>query len=111
MILSRGQVAKATDINIETIRFYEKQGLIKDPPRSPSGYRQYSEEDINRLRFIKRAKELGFSLKEITELLNLNNDAGNNRLEVQARAQAKLKEIASNQKKLSWIGYETQVLL
>lgn len=83
---SRGQVAKSTDLNIETIRFYEKKGLIKDPPRGNNGYRQYSLEDINRLRFIKRAKELGFSLKEITELLNLNNDAGNNRLEIQARA-------------------------
>ena len=90
---SRGQVAKSTNLSIETIRFYEKQGLIKDPPRSPNGYRQYSQEDISRLKFIKRAKELGFSLKEITELLNLNQDAVKNRLEVQARAQAKLNEI------------------
>jgi len=85
-MLSRGQVAKATELNIETIRFYEKKGLIKEPARSLNGYRQYSQEDISRLRFIKRAKELGFSLKEITDLLNLNQDAVKNRLEVQARA-------------------------
>lgn len=66
-----GQISKLSGVGIETIRFYERKGLIKEPPRRPSGYRQYPPSTIQQLQFIRRAKELGFSLQEIKELLAL----------------------------------------
>lgn len=69
--LTIGQVATRGGVNVETIRYYERQGLIPPPPRHESGYRQYPEDTVNRVRFIKRAQELGFSLKEVAELLSL----------------------------------------
>lgn len=71
MAWSIGQVAKHLGIGIETIRFYEREGLIPEPPRRPSGYRQYDESIVGRLQFIRHAKHLGFTLKEIRELLDL----------------------------------------
>lgn len=71
------RVADATGLGVETLRFYEREGIIAPPPRSASGYRHYPAETVQRLRFVRRAKELGFSLKEIRELLSLseNDDA------------------------------------
>lgn len=66
-----GTVAKKTGIGIETIRYYEKEGLIAIPNRGPSGYREYGDDVQIRLSFIRRAKDLGFSLKEVKELLSL----------------------------------------
>jgi MerR family transcriptional regulator, copper efflux regulator len=71
MALTIGQVAEAAEVNIQTIRYYERRGLFPTPRRTPSGYRQYPEEAVNRIRFIKHAQELGFSLQEIQELLGL----------------------------------------
>ncbi len=82
--LTIGQVAKQTNIGLETIRFYEREGLIESPPRLPSGYRAYPPETVLRIRFIRTAKELGFSLKEIGELLALRVDP------VESCAQAKV---------------------
>ena len=72
--LTIGQVAKQADIGLETVRFYEREGLIENPPRRPSGYRAYPPETVTRVRFIRTAKGLGFSLKEIAELLDLRVD-------------------------------------
>jgi MerR family transcriptional regulator, copper efflux regulator len=69
--LTIGEVAKQAQVRIETLRYYEKTGLIASPPRSESNYRLYSQETVWRVQFIKRAQELGFSLKEIMELLAL----------------------------------------
>ena len=66
-----GKLAKRCGVGVETIRFYERKGLIEEPHRSESRYRQYPEETARRVRFIKRAKELGFTLKEIRGLLEL----------------------------------------
>jgi Hg(II)-responsive transcriptional regulator len=71
MALTIGQVAAAADVNIQTIRYYERRGLFAAPRRTPSGYRAYATDAVSRLRFIKHAQELGFSLKEIQELLGL----------------------------------------
>ncbi len=71
MALSIGQVATAAHVNIQTIRYYERRGLFAAPKRTPAGYRQYAEEAVHRLRFIKHAQDLGFSLQEIEELLAL----------------------------------------
>lgn len=72
--LTIGKVARLADVGVETVRFYEREGLIAQPLRRPSGYRQYPEDTVKRLRFIRRAKGLGFTLKEIKELLELRVD-------------------------------------
>jgi MerR family mercuric resistance operon transcriptional regulator len=69
--LTIGKLAKAANVNIETIRYYQKQGLIIEPAKPLNGFRHYPKSDINRLRFIKRAQQIGFSLKEIQQLLLL----------------------------------------
>src|SRR5881409_1345738 len=71
MPLTIGQVANAADVNIQTIRYYERRGLFAAPKRTAAGYRQYADDAVARLRFIKHAQELGFSLREIQELLGL----------------------------------------
>jgi len=70
-----GQVAKIVGINVETVRYYEKLKLLPKPKRKESHYRIYDEKDLKRLSFIKRAKELGFTLKEIKELFGLRIDS------------------------------------
>lgn len=91
--LTIGKVAKLADVGVETIRFYEREGLIAEPLRRPSGYRQYSGDAVDRLRFIRRAKELGFSLKEIKELLDLRIDPGTRCGDIRKRAKAKIDDI------------------
>ncbi len=91
--LSIGQVARQTGVGVETVRFYERRGLLEKPPRKESGYRQYPPEAILRLRFIKKAKEVGFSLKEIKELLSLRLDATATCEDVKSRAEAKMLDI------------------
>jgi len=88
-----GRVAKTTGVGVETIRFYERKGLIPDPPRRASGYRQYSEDTIARIRFIRRAKELGFTLNEIHELLSLRVDPTSTCGDVKHRAKDKVRDI------------------
>ncbi len=85
-----GQLAQQLSINIETIRYYERQGLITSPPRNPSGYREYSDQDMKRIQFILRAKDLGFSLKEILDLLSLKVDNNSTCRDVKRRAEEKL---------------------
>jgi MerR family copper efflux transcriptional regulator len=70
--LTIGELARRAEVPIDTIRYYERNRLIAEPPRRPSGYRQYPEETLKRLRFIRRAKALGFTLEEIAELLALS---------------------------------------
>jgi MerR family transcriptional regulator, copper efflux regulator len=69
--LTIGEVAAQAEVHLETLRYYERRGLVEQPPRSPSNYRIYPEEGVRRVRFIKRAQELGFSLNDIKELLSL----------------------------------------
>ncbi|WP_435661623.1 MerR family transcriptional regulator [Leisingera caerulea] len=69
--LTRGELAKATGCNLETIRYYEKIGMMPDPPRTAAGHRIYGQSHIQRLRFILRARELGFAIDEIKGLLGL----------------------------------------
>jgi MerR family mercuric resistance operon transcriptional regulator len=69
-----GKLAKELDINIETIRFYEKKGLISQPIKPESGYRLYSSSIADKLRFIAKAKALGFTLKEISSLMSMENN-------------------------------------
>lgn len=66
-----GQIAQRAGVTKETIRYYEREGLVEEPPRRKSGYRQYSDEAIERIKFIKRIQELGFSLKEVKQILTM----------------------------------------
>ncbi|MBI4224474.1 MAG: heavy metal-responsive transcriptional regulator [Deltaproteobacteria bacterium] len=88
-----GKVASVAGVGIETIRFYEREGLIPEPPRRDSGYRQYPPATIDRVRFIKRAKDLGFTLAEIKELLNLSVGPRTTCADVKRKAQGKIEEV------------------
>lgn len=91
--LTTGKLAKRAGVNVETLRFYEREGLIPEPPRRMSGYREYPAESIQRIRFIKRAQELGFSLAEIKELLALRVRPGLTCCEVRAKAERKVADV------------------
>ena len=93
--LTIGQLARRADVGVETVRFYEREGLLEEPARRPSGYRQYDEIVVDRLRFIRRAKQLGFTLKEIKELLSLQIDPATTCADVKSRAEAKLDDIVA----------------
>ena len=71
--LRTGEVARRAGVNVETLRFYERRGILPEPPRRESGYREYPPETVDLIRFVKRAQELGFSLEEIRELLDLRD--------------------------------------
>jgi MerR family mercuric resistance operon transcriptional regulator len=88
-----GQVAQAAGVNIETIRYYERCGLLADPGRRESGYRAYPPETVARVRFITRGQQLGFTLREIAGLLALRVDAASTCEQVRAQAEIKLAEI------------------
>jgi MerR family copper efflux transcriptional regulator len=88
-----GQIAAAAGVNIDTLRYYERRGLLAEPKRRPSGYREYPPETVQLLRFIKRAQDLGFTLQEIEELLRLRHARGASRLEVRTLAAAKVRAI------------------
>mgnify|MGYP000489432539 CR=1 FL=1 len=88
------KIAKEIGINIETVRFYERKGLIKQPVKPLQGYRQYPTETVNRIRFIRRSQELGFTLNEIKGLLSLNDNPCN---QVEALAKKKLVAVQTKQ--------------
>lgn len=88
-----GEIAKRSGMGIETIRYYEREGLLLEPKRRPSGYRQYDESTIDRLEYIRRAKELGFTLAEIRELLALSYHAHSGCDHVRRQAEAKVADI------------------
>ena len=91
--LTIGRLAREVGINSETVRFYERQGLLPRPPRSASGYRLFPADDKRRLKFIKRAQELGFSLSEIRELLALRMSRRGTSAEIRKRTEAKIADI------------------
>ena len=93
MALTSGQLAKKSGVGVETLRFYEREGLLPKPARTASGYRQYPAEVVERVRFIRRAQLLGFLLKDIKELLALREASGDDCRDVRAKAVAKLADI------------------
>lgn len=88
--LTIGRLARAAGVHVETIRYYERRGLIARPPRAQRGFRAYPSDTVERLRFIKRAQQLGFQLKEIKELLTLGEGQCSN---VRTRAEKKRNQI------------------
>ena len=98
-----GELASRCDVNIDTVRYYERQGLLPPAQRSASGYRSYGSDDVARLQFVRRAKELGFTLDEIRELLRLNEAVGADRAEVRALAERRLEDVESRLRELERI--------
>ncbi len=106
------KTAKSAGVGVETIRFYERQGLIQRPPVPPTGgWRVYPEQTLERIRFIRQAQELGFSLGEIGELLLLRADPGTDCAEVRKRAQAKLEDVKTKLERLQAIQLSLQELI
>ena len=93
MTFTIGQLAKKVGVNIQTVRYYERRRLLTPTGRKPSGYRLYGDDLVRRLRFIKNAQALGFTLREIAELLNLRVSSTARCGDVQRRAQAKLLQV------------------
>jgi MerR family transcriptional regulator, copper efflux regulator len=91
--LTIGRLARVGGVNLETVRYYEREGLLPKPPRTTSGYRMFPPDAARRLRFIKRAQELGSSLGDIRELLSLRMQPGTGHADVRSRAQAKIADI------------------
>ncbi len=93
MTLKIGEVADRAGVNLQTIRYYDREGLLPEPPRLESGYRMFPQDAVRRVRFIMRAQELGFTLSEIKALLALRIERKRGSAEVQRLAQAKIADI------------------
>ncbi len=89
-----GEVANRAGVNKETIRYYEKRGLIPEADRRRSGYRIFTRRHIDQIKFIKRSQELGFTLSEIDELLSLRLDENSSCEKVRNKAQSKLEDVS-----------------
>jgi MerR family mercuric resistance operon transcriptional regulator len=103
--LTIGEVAKQAQVQVETLRYYERTGLIASPPRSESNYRLYPQETVRRVQFIKRAQELGFSLKEIMELLALRATPETPCADIRQRASDKITAIEGKIQALTAMKY------
>ena len=101
-------VAANSGCNLETIRYYERIGLMPPPERTPNGYREYSEADVEQLRFISRGRGLGFSLHEIRSLLRLAQDPGLSCSEVDQLARKHLDDILVRLKDLQRMAHELE---
>ena len=91
--LTSSKLAKAAGVNVETLRYYIRRGLLPEPPRRESGYRMYPPENVERLRFIKSAQELGFTLEEIQQLLSLRVDENATAGDVRRQSEEKVAQI------------------
>lgn len=109
--LSIGQLAQAVGVGVETIRFYERKGLLTEPDRGPSNYRRYPPASVRRLTFIRQAQRLGFTLAEIEDLLGLREDPDASRADVRRRAEAKVADIDARVQDLLRIRADLQTLL
>src|SRR4051794_41138555 len=88
-----GTAAQQAGVNVQTLRYYERRGLLPRPPRRESGYREFPDDAVRVVRFIKRAQDLGFRLEEVEDLLKLRNDKRRDRARVRAVAERRIKEI------------------
>jgi Hg(II)-responsive transcriptional regulator len=98
--LRTGEVAAQAGVNVQTLRYYERRGLLREPERRPSGYREYPQDTVQLIRFIKRAQDLGFTLLEVEELLSLRDEHPNSCSEVRAAAEAKIDGIEQKLRQL-----------
>lgn len=101
--LSIGQLAKETGVTVEALRFYEKQGLVAAPARTNAGYRQYPPDTVRRVKFIQHAKEVGFTLNDIAQLLALRQEPGTSCADIKLKATDKIKDVESKIRELQRI--------
>ena len=106
-VLTVGQLARQAGVGVPTIRFYERRRLLPRPARRASGYRDYPADAVRRVRFIRHAQELGFSLREVAELLSLSMDPNSSCADVRARAAGKVADIET---KLASLGRMRSIL-
>ena len=104
-------IAELTELSADTLRYYEKIGLLKKIGRAPSGVRLYSDQDLSRIRFIQRAKTMNFSLDEIAQLLQMRENPGRAKKSVRQLTQAKLVEVDAHLKTLSTLQKELTLLI
>jgi len=110
--LTISRAARKAGVGVETIRFYERKGLIEQPPKpASSGFRSYPEETVERIRFIRQAQELGFSLREVCELLDLRADPQADAADVRERATAKLSDVNEKMRQLQRIKVALETLI
>jgi MerR family mercuric resistance operon transcriptional regulator len=109
--LTIGQLAKLTSVHVQTLRFYEREGLLLKPARTAAGYRHYPASAVDRIAFIRRAKDLGFTLEEIAELLALRVTLGRSCESVRARAVRKLHDIEIKIRELEHMRRALQTLV
>jgi MerR family transcriptional regulator, copper efflux regulator len=105
-----GELARRAGVNVQTVRYYERRGLLPEPERRASGYREYTADNLERLQFIRRAQELGFTLAEIAELLALRIDPQTPASAVKARAEAKISDIEAKIRDLQQIQHALEHL-
>jgi len=99
--MSIGELARETGVNVEPVRYYERRGLLAPSARTRAGYRKFDTEAARQIRFIKRSQSLGFTLKEIHELLTLRADPETTCADIKTRAQAKIEDIDDKLRLLS----------
>ena len=106
-----GELAQRSGVGIDTVRYYEREGLLPKAPRLASGYRVYTQQDVKRLRFVRRAKALGFTLPEIRELFALSYQRDDDMAAMKAAATEKLADVHTKLAELNRIreGLETLV--
>lgn len=98
-----GELARRAGVNVQTVRYYERRGLLPDPRHHAAGYREYGTGTLQRLRFIRRAQELGFTLREIEQLLGLRLRSSTTAADVKARAEEKIADVDRRLRDLSRI--------
>ena len=106
-----GEVAAQAGVNVQTLRYYERRGLLEEPERRPSGYRTYAPEVVRLVLFIKKAQDLGFTLKEIAELLRLRESRPRNGAQVRGLAETKIYEIDERVRQLRAIRKALTILV
>jgi MerR family mercuric resistance operon transcriptional regulator len=106
-----GELASVAGCHLETVRYYERVGLIPSPRRSASGYRDYREDDVGRLRFVVRSRALGFSLEEVRSLLALASSGEASCLDVDALARAHLRQVEAKQRELAALAGELRAMI
>jgi Hg(II)-responsive transcriptional regulator len=110
--LTIGKVARKAGVNVETIRFYERQGIIRQPPKpNGTGVRIYADEAVARIRFVREAQQLGFTLREIGELLALRANPATDCSKVRGKAAAKLHDVQQKIERLRQIGAALETLI
>ena len=106
-----GEVARGAGVSVQTLRYYERRGLLEKPGRAASGYREYAPQAVGVIRFIKRAQELGFALDEVKELIALRDVGDPRRAEVRALAEARILDIDRKQARLQAVRSALRSLL